>query len=325
MHDESTFSPPEGFSVDQLTRAINTSGYPLQSKVADVIAQASTDRGSRFRVQEEWPYLDVRTGQLRAMDLLAQRILWDPESEHDLKVRPFLTLVVECKRSSAPYVFFEARNALATRFPVIAGLRNDEMQVDWMGRTQGRDILAVLSMHSHPFLAAPAVASVSFTKVVRKGDGAELTGSEPFLSLVEPMLSATTYLVKESRPSDGQHLVDASMVVPVAVVDAPMILATFDAGDLSLEDVDRVRVIRADVGSEPVHTGWAPATALDVVHFDHLADYLATDLFPFAELFGERCVRIHERLDEGRAAIADTVDYPLERDLFDAIVKGRDD
>src|SRR5262245_32111796 len=87
-----------GVDEAALATAIAKSGYPLNIVVAARLRQD-------FHVQEEWAYVDSNSGDLRSLDLLAGRDLWD-RAQKQPRVRPVLNLLVECKQAQLPLVFF---------------------------------------------------------------------------------------------------------------------------------------------------------------------------------------------------------------------------
>ena len=87
---------PEWVNHPTLIDAIEKSGYPLQGVVAEKLKAAG------FDISEEWGFLDKETNAHRSLDLIAWRKLADDKDPID----PRLELLIECKRSVHPYVFF---------------------------------------------------------------------------------------------------------------------------------------------------------------------------------------------------------------------------
>ena len=111
-----------GVEQEKLEKAIATSGYPLQTVVANLLA-------SNFYVQEEWSFIDPDSQETRTIDLLAEKHLYNFEGPQP-RVRPTLNLIIECKQSELPYVFFLSHNKPSTpQFPVFAGLASDEVVI----------------------------------------------------------------------------------------------------------------------------------------------------------------------------------------------------
>src|SRR5438046_3002634 len=102
--DKSSNNPPSndigpGVSAEQIANAVDRSGYPLQTVVGQALRQ-------NFHVREERSYVDRDTKELRSIDIRAEMRLheWTPQP----RVRPQLTVLIECKQSQLPYIFFRA-------------------------------------------------------------------------------------------------------------------------------------------------------------------------------------------------------------------------
>src|SRR5665647_858773 len=98
-----------GLTDDQVRIAVERSGYPLQTIVGNLLRSKPYFKGEEFRVQDEWCFVDRDTQELRTIDLFAELRLhdWDPQP----RVRPQLNLLIECKQSLLPYVFFQTNAA----------------------------------------------------------------------------------------------------------------------------------------------------------------------------------------------------------------------
>lgn len=94
---------PAGMDPDGFMNAVAGSGYPLQMYAARVLK----DRG--FWIQEEWAYIDRDGDRRRAIDLLGGRSRGSYESSAESS-SVSVELLIECKQSRQPYVFFEAIN-----------------------------------------------------------------------------------------------------------------------------------------------------------------------------------------------------------------------
>src|ERR1051325_9310089 len=112
---------PNAITESQLADAIKASGYPLQTLVAECLK-------SHFGLRHEWAYLDRQTKELRAIDLLAERDLYDWKTAHP-RVRPRLDLLIECKQTELPHLFFVAEPPWTADFPVLAGLRSKNVEI----------------------------------------------------------------------------------------------------------------------------------------------------------------------------------------------------
>ena len=102
MRHSSTNPPtnviPPGIEEPNLVRAVEMSGYPLQGIVAEKLLLGG------FTITEEWGFIDSETQEHRSLDLRAFQFTGNPSSGSG--VIPQLTLLIECKRTGHPYVFF---------------------------------------------------------------------------------------------------------------------------------------------------------------------------------------------------------------------------
>lgn len=185
-------NPPEnqlhaGLTEDMLRDAVTASGYPLQTLVAAKLL----DFG--FQISEEWVFVDDRSGQPRTLDLHASRRLYD-RSQGQERVRPQLALVVECKRSDMPYVFFASstRPGRGGQAVSVAGLKTTGITIstDDDRSTWTFSVIQALGLADHPFVADPPCVALSFSKAARRGKCLELSGSDPYHSLVLPLTKA---------------------------------------------------------------------------------------------------------------------------------------
>lgn len=161
-----------GVSEADLRTAVDDSGYPLQVIVSQILRAS-------FSVQEEWAYIDRDTRQLRSLDIRA--VKWLSELSPQERVRPVLNLLVECKHSELPYVFFESKGKFQSfDHPVIHGLKSTSIYLDsdsGFGFTVAN--VVALGLLQHPFQSVPKI-SRTFSKAVRSGKKLELSGTEAY-------------------------------------------------------------------------------------------------------------------------------------------------
>ena len=60
-----------------------------------------------FAVTEEWGFVDRETGIYRTLDVFGYKNLVG-KAKAGSRVEPGLVLLIECKRSELPYVFFKS-------------------------------------------------------------------------------------------------------------------------------------------------------------------------------------------------------------------------
>jgi hypothetical protein len=298
-----------GISEADVSSAVSRSGYPLQSIVANLIrGQASSRKGRPFYIQEEWGYVDKDTQDLRTIDILAQEWLYDVESGPERKVRPALNLVVECKQSALPYVFFLSQTRPDVRhFPLIAGLFHEALEIvsDDDPSTWTFDILHSLGLDSHPFLTTEPEYCTTFAKCIRASGNVELSGSEPFNGLILPILKAMQHFQVIETPPKAALYFDCHAVIGIGVLDAPMIGIRASGQHHVPVLLPWVRAIRYETDEIlDWHRTKRGLSAIDIVHKDFFKDYLCKHLFPFAEVFSGLAAKHEEELASGKAFAA---------------------
>ena len=278
-----------GVTQASVSSAIARSGYPLQGLVAAKLVSAG------FHVREEWSYLDSDTDSVRNVDLVAEQMLFDYTSLSP-QVRPLLNLIVECKKSDLPIVFFSThQSAWLADFPMVAGLRpkSIELSTDDSGSTWDFPILMALGLAEHAFLTEVTLCSTLSKCVRRSGGELELSGDETYNGIVLPLLKAAAHFEAVEAPAPTHLYFDGHLAIPLAVVDAPMILAKTDGATIETELKPWIRVVRhehrQDEGGKQSHR----LCALDVVHVSFLDEYLQEHVAPFSSEFS-RCVLRHE-------------------------------
>ena len=182
-----------GLTEADVLSAVDRSGYPLQTVVADLLRPT-------LGVHEEWSYIDRNTKELRSVDLHANLRLhhWNPQP----RVRPQLDLLIECKKSQLPYIFFLSRNApYFLGFPIVAGLARDKIEIttDDDPSTWMLTVTDALGLESDAFLAEPAYCH-TLSRCVRKGSELELSGSDAYNSLVLPLVKALHHFKSAVQP-----------------------------------------------------------------------------------------------------------------------------
>lgn len=269
------------FTEQSLLDAIHRSGYPLQARVVDVIRETFGDWQWLDAISEEWSFVDPETQQSRNLDLLIQRGLRGVNDElpHDPGVptdsrallRHQLSLLIECKQSSLPYVFFTRPHVYPEELPIVLGAPADDIELGYAGEepfavTPLTDIIGYAESAQRPGHVASVAAKASF----RKGGELELSGADVFRGLTLPVRKALQHY--RSLCSTPRFYCTVRYTYPVVVLDAPMYAYSSD-GELS--PVDVVRVALTEPSEEAWDTTFNTSHSLDFVKLDHLAVYLA--------------------------------------------------
>lgn len=287
-----------GLNINQVDEAIRKSGYPLQVTVASVLR-------SLFLVEEEWGFREANGGAVRTLDIMAERSFCEWSDPNRFRVRPTLNLLIECKQSDLPFVFFLTDQRLMN-YPRVSGLRSNEIKVttDDDRSTWQFDILSILGLIAEPFLH-DAEPCATFSKCVRSGKDLELSGSEAYNSLVMPLVAAFQDFESRCKPPSTAYYFEARVILAVAVLDAPMVGIRVGSGvERSLSFVPWVRLIRNSPPDDSAARKTDPTSEpiiLDIVHKDYFEAFLTKHVEPFMLSFKERADKHHEILAEGEA------------------------
>lgn len=292
-----------GLTEDQLREAIAKSGYPLQTIVSDLLRSKVVAEDANFAVQEEWSYVDRDTEELRTIDMLAELRLhdWEPQP----RVRPQLNLIVECKQSTLPFVFFEtSRTPWLQGFPAIAGLRTDSIVItsDDDPSSWTYSIPHALDLDEDPFQSALCTCH-TLSKCIRKGSDIELSGADSFNTLVLPLVKALQHFVNLQRPVKTAWYFDCHATLAVAVLDAPMVRVGVGPNGPALTAMPWVRVVRHEYDDEAERFARDQLRVIDVVHRAFFDSYLDEHVLPFARRFAERVLRHPTELATGSAFV----------------------
>lgn len=172
-----------GVKDEDLLAAISKSGYPLQTRIAESLSE-------EFYVQEEWSYLDRDSKSLRNIDILASQALYGYEKLQP-RVHPQLNILIECKQSDLPFVFFGSRHPpFLQNFPVLAGLKSNYILIfsDDDNSTWEISILEALGLRNHKFIEDVSFCN-TFSKCVRSNKALDFSGDESYNSVIMPLIN----------------------------------------------------------------------------------------------------------------------------------------
>jgi hypothetical protein len=292
-----------------LREAVRRSGYPLQTVVASELQKS-------FSVTEEWGYQDRTTQEHRTLDIFAYRKLPE-ENRAGLLIAPALVLLVECKRSQNPYVFFKSETECGRPlmdFPRIAGLQRIELHEGQ--KSQEISPSRCLGLESEHFVIECPPVCTSFARAggksedghgnaaartVQDGRGMVLTGTDGYNSILLPLISSLEFL-------GNYYSVSVSPVYPtiafaVCILDGPMVLSEGSPELPILSMVPWVRLLRRE--KRKIHNGFLHAQfVVDFVHRHALAPFLG-ELLQFASLVRDRAVEKGAIFQSGHAAVND--------------------
>lgn len=285
--ENSVVNPPRntltaGLPIEKIEAAIAKSGYPLQTHVANEL------RSFDFKVSPEWSFIDRDTDELRSMDMRASLQLHD----NDMKTRsrPELDLLIECKQSDMPFVFFTGEDMpWNANLPFLAGMKSSEFRIytDDSRSTWSCDLQQALSLRQSAFFNTPPVA-YTMAKCQRKGADIILSGDEIYNGLILPLTKSLHHIAIAEKPPGTAVYFDIHYVVALAVVDAPMITFADDVAKLE----PWVRVLRHEAGDTKLgKNDRGLKLSVDVIHRDFLRDYIAMHLLPAAQDFAKKVLK----------------------------------
>lgn len=293
-----------GLNEQQVKDAIKASGYPLQLWVGDVFRTHTPVEGEKFQVQHEWSFVDRDTKELRNIDLRCDLRLhkWDPQP----RVRPSLNLLIECKQSDLPYMFFQSSDKpWLSRFPQISGLHSDKVIItsDDDPSSWTYSITHALDLDRDPFIQTSPYCN-TFSKCVRKGPKLELSGTDAYSNLVLPLVKALEHFTISVSPPETAWYFDCYATIGLGVLDAPMVAVTVDSEGSHLIALPWIRLMRHEYHSTAERFERERFCVLDIVHKDYLNSYLDDRLIPFALRFSERVLRHPTELASGQAFVS---------------------
>jgi hypothetical protein len=294
-----------GVTEEAVVEAVTKSGYPLQLQIADLMRKRFEPKGGySYGVVEEWSYIHKDSGEIRTIDIMAQKWLWTM-SEGQPIVRPNLALLVECKQSDMPHIFFlSSSKPWMPNFPLLAGLRSNHVTIstDDTPERWTLPIFSALGVDRHPFINEPEHC-VSFARCQRKSQRLELSGEHVFRDILLPVLRAMQHFRKEESPAETAHYLDCHLTLGIAVLDAPMIgVKVSDQGQV-LTLMPWVRALRHETG-EALDYFASRLYVVDIVHKDFFESYLDEHVFAFAEDVSRLVKKHQEVIATGEAFVS---------------------
>ncbi|HYT44268.1 MAG TPA: hypothetical protein VEP90_18205, partial [Methylomirabilota bacterium] len=217
-------------------------------------------------------------------------------------------LVIECKQSELPFVFFITDQKLfVPNFPLIAGLGRDYISIisDANKTTYEFSILNALSLRQDDFFIKHPTFSNKFSKCERRSGGdLSLSGQETFHGIIYPLLKAMHHLKRAVKPINASFFA-CHFILAMAVLDAPMVgvVVTRDSHKPVL--LPWVRVIKHETDAAPNFQHMNNVFAFDIVHKDFLAAYIHKHVLPFSGRFAELVLKHQKVLANGTAYISD--------------------
>ncbi len=282
---------PQGLNAGELITAIELSGYPLQNVVASKLKNT-------FAVTEELGYIDIETKEHRSLDLFAYHPLVEEGSQ---SVKPSLVILIECKRSRHPFVFFQGVvNRPINNFPIVAGLQRGVIEIHDRSNSS-REIpgASVLGLDTHSFVNAGPPRCIAFGSAIPKGDKVDLSGSETFNKVVLPLSKSQEHAFQIYKPVTKSPIIYPTMLICLCVIDAPMVLVESPEQTNDPLLIPWTRIVRHEAVEDSRNPGKSQFYTIEAVHIDYLDEYLNDHLLPFANEFKMRTINAEDILLRG--------------------------
>lgn len=284
---------PKGIREEAFIEAVANSGYPLQI----VVGAALDERG--YKLEEEWAFDDPDSGERRAIDVVALRDhQTEPVTSEHGTTEFAQALLIECKQSRHPYLFFEsvARPEL-TSFPVMLGIGNE--LVGFKGSLRE-------SIQDEPLMKGPPIAA-SLSRAEPRGEKVVISGEHTYKSLLMPLTKAFADYKRQFRGSRPDRLGSAErtykvrLALPLAVIDAPMVFVGRPSEEPHLERIEWVRlIIRHPVTwhtwQHGTFQGGGGFTVVDVIHRSFLASFFDEYWEGFGDQFFGRFASMNDKI-----------------------------
>ena len=286
-----------GVTEADLLNAIQHSGYPLQTVIANLLRD-------QFMVQDEWGYIDKDSRELRTIDILAQERLYDLTGEQPF-ARPILNLIIECKQSDLPFVFLLSPNQpWLSEFPLVAGLSKDDIEIttDDSASTWSLSPIHLLGLDKHRFIQEPSYC-YTLSKGVRKGKDLELSGSESYNSVILPLIKALLHFQTSEQPPKTAVYFDAHLALGIGVLNAPMVGVRVLENSTEQIMLPWVRVVRHEYFENLEQWNRSKFFVVDIVHKDFFQTYIENHVSSLAKEFSELIIKHQQVISSGKGFI----------------------
>jgi hypothetical protein len=282
-----------------------------------------------FSIQEEWVYVDSESHLERTLDIMADRYLADLNPP--LAIVPNLTLLIECKKSDLPVLFFLSSNTLRfPDFPRLLGLPHSTLLLMGKKASYSFSVISSLGLSHHEFVK-DVPTSRSISKLERHPKKSTLSGDMPYNEIILPISKAVQHFEKTAwfKPDHPSRKLlrqfFCHLTIPVVVLDASMIGVRVTDTKTSLIQLPWVRVLRDEIDHIKTIPDLRKLLAVDIVHKDFLETYLSKHLLPFANSFSKLVLTHQDVLIVGKGRVNDDFaqrilephrEVPVDRFLF---------
>lgn len=95
--------------IEKIKKDILKAGLPLELEISEILKQ------NEWRVDNQSHYYDEQTGKAREIDIVASKSFKPKHSQ--IYDRVSVNLIIECKKSSKPWIFYAVEKGINSSFP----------------------------------------------------------------------------------------------------------------------------------------------------------------------------------------------------------------
>jgi hypothetical protein len=286
-----------------IKEAITSSGFPLQVAISRRLN--AIEGYPAVEVFQEWTYVDPVEQKQRALDIVLElKLPFDPKDQTYAE----LAMLIECKASRQPLVFFEAPAPYDLKehrsYPKIAGLKRDRIKLNVATGLPPYVMIVpqqLLAFKTFSTSTNPAAHAHIYTKVVHDKGKLGTSGADVYNSIVLPLAKAGLHYAQIKEPAAQHTFFRAYAVFIVAVIDGPIVYSPLDGSDLLL--APWIRLSKHELSESPIPAYRDSLLTIDFVHADYFERYLTEYIIPFADQFAVRIKRQAKVLATGEGVL----------------------
>lgn len=207
----------------QIREAIDKSGYLFESQIGYLL------REQDYLVTPNYNFEDAETGESREIDLHAILGYF----EEDLEICLEQLLLIECKKTSNPLVFFSK--------PKYKELKGFDEYFEIIGAPESFDVPRIkgvtslekylkLSEFSHRYKLANT--SSQFCMICRKGNEWEAQHGPVYNGMILPLIKCLSSEKKSYRKSIPKNYIHLEIIYPIVVVDSALYLMNSETNEM---------------------------------------------------------------------------------------------
>jgi hypothetical protein len=301
-------------SKEEILQLLKESGYPLEQEVASCLEKIE------WSPTLNYAFTDVETDNSREIDVLAERAFWElrhikaqnqkkeQQSKKkwetiEQKIRVNVELLIECKKTKSPIVFFCRPKQSMDFFPTHAdniiqysGVRPEVTVKPWNElSTHCYSIGQFLNFGqiSHYFKCKDK--ATQFCKIHREGKNFRADHGEVYQSFVVPLIKAVE-CQKMLHPYTAKTYADMFLYYPILVEEGEIFKVNPECDTLT--ETNHVELSRYYYSNKI-----AGRYRIDVVRKDYLCNFIEKTLTPSIVLIDEEVGKKEKYVAKGKMRI----------------------